>query len=159
MCHIPLHKFGYGKLVRSVLTLWIYWLFLCCVQRVSLLGVGGVFNSKKLSCIFSLARWCVFAIQIFAHSPLYCKAPFEAEEFYQDQWQCERAAWQRKRQCWTISNCIFKARKSKIKNVCKWWHVLHADIFMIWGLHIQVVFSMRLALATLIRITSSLISF
>lgn len=33
-------------------------------------------------------------------------------------------------------------------------HVLHADIFMIRGLHIQVVFSTCLALATLIRITS-----
>lgn len=33
-------------------------------------------------------------------------------------------------------------------------HVLHADIFMIWGLHIQVEFSTCLALATLIRITS-----
>lgn len=54
MCHIPLHKCGYGKLARRVLTLWICWLFLCSAQRVSWLGVGGggVFNSKKLSWIF-----------------------------------------------------------------------------------------------------------
>lgn len=93
-------------------------------------------KKKKVGWNFTpLTRWCVFAIQIFAHSPLRCKAPFEAEEFYQDQWQRERAAWQRERQCCGISNRIFKQPGNpKSKMYANGGMFFHIDVFHDLGL-------------------------
>lgn len=41
-------------------------------------GLGVSLTLKSCLEFSPLGRWCVFAIQIFAHSLLHCKAPFEA---------------------------------------------------------------------------------
>lgn len=134
ICHIPLHKFGYGKLVSRALTLWIL-TFLCCMPRVSWHGVGVSLKlkkkKKKVVLIFLPSQDDVFLqfkylliLLSIAKLPLKLRSSIRTNDSVSVQRDNARGS------TGLFLTAYLIARKSKIKNVCKCWHVLHTDMFL-----------------------------